>query len=177
MYWSLAARPRRNRPTPAAAVRAARCARDSARRCRHPCHFGFLPSQPHQRNCGSQREQRQGQCDHVRVQISIGEGEERELVDGIRNDTRSIPEPPVVGQRQRSLACEHRHHAADGRQQLDQRTLTHAAGPRCANWSISSLTFPKLPMMTTKKTPARPANSDPMRIPWVGASSPGNSVA
>ena len=52
-----------------------------------------------------------------------------------------------------------------------------AAVERWAICSNSSLALPRLPMIVTKKTPASPASSEPMRRPPVGASSPGNSVA
>ena len=40
------------------------------------------------------------------VQIGIGEGKERELVDRLRDDARRIPEPPVVREAQRLLAAQ-----------------------------------------------------------------------
>ncbi len=64
----------------------------------------------------------------MRVQVGIGEGEERELVDGVRDDARRVPEPPIVGEVQLRAASQHRDQPADGGQQLRQRALACAAG-------------------------------------------------
>ena len=103
-----------------------------------------------------QRQQRERQRDHVGVKVGVREGEERELVDRVRDHPRRVP-VPVVGDVE-SLP------ARDRERPPSARTIpVDRAGCSRSCWcarelagSTGSLPLPRFPMTPTKKT-RRPA--------------------